>query len=90
MQSKQNLEKRCEDEHVQMEFPFTKKGFMQQRAIHQDSFLHSKYSNLNYIKKATNQRELSYTEFENRFAVRYMKFYAKLFPLDYERLTTLL
>ena len=29
---------------VQLEFPFTKKGYMQKRAISQDVFLHQQYS----------------------------------------------
>lgn len=78
------------EEVVQLEFPFTIKGFMQQRAISQDLFLHNKYTTWNFIREIVELDKVSYDTFLEIAGKKYMSVYAKGFPINYETTSKLI
>ena len=69
--------------HIQLEFSFTKKGYIQQRAIKQDKFIQHEY------EKHLNRREyrcedtpvISLYEFEMSYGQELFATFAKIHPV---------
>lgn len=80
------LEKRV----IQLEFPFTLRGFMQNRAIAQDQFLRCIYKR--YINECFGKpyNFKSFEHFEAEDGVYFMKKFAEANPLSYERTRNLI
>ena len=78
------------EEHVQLEFPLTRVGYLQQRAILQDLFLQDCY------KMYVNESEdlplpiKSFEDYLNEDGLFWMKQYSKLAPIDFNYYKTLL
>lgn len=69
---------------VQLEFPFTYKGFLQQRAIMQDLYLRALYKNY----ETHNENPVSLLDFELSHCEHIMSEFAKSYPVptyDIER-----
>lgn len=82
--------KNCLEDKVQLEFPFTKKGYMQERAILQDIFLRDVYEILKQEDLEDDLPVYPFEYFEQKDGFYWMKEYAKKNPMDYEYLNNLI
>jgi hypothetical protein len=73
---------RCafQKEQVQLEFPFTKKGFMQQRAISQDMFLQRQYNIYADYADVLGFDKLSYDDYMSIKGDYFMKVFRTYHP----------
>ena len=78
------------EEHVQLEFPFTKVGFMQQRAITQDKYLHSAFTAYVEHNRDDSLPEMTFDKFELDYGDMYMRAFAHMMPLTEKELKYLL
>jgi len=78
-------------EHVQMEFPFTRVGYMQNRAILQDKYLQQSYQVNNMYLADANRPTLSFVQFELSDTGRmYMGFFSQVYSKTERELRELL
>ena len=75
------------DEHVQLEFPFTKTGYMQERAMKQDKYLRQSWEVNNMYLYEANLPLMTFNRFEmSDTGSMYMNFFRQVYPYDKEGL----